>query len=502
MTVHRSPTSIDRRQPIPLYFQLKTVLLEGILRGHWGPGDRLPTEHELCDRYGISRTPVKRALSELSEEGAVLRYRRRGTFVNPHWIRRQPGRPEVRIVVPEGPWEWMIREAAPKDMPLNVVTVPRPALHQILTHAVAEGQAPDLAVLDSVWVPEFAAAGFLRRLEDLDERWVRGEHEADFLDPLVAANRYREHTYVVSAFADVAGLWYRRGELESAGLEPPATWSDLRRVARVLASNGVPRPIVMPGGSVGDETTVYCLVAFLASNGAKVLGRRGVSLNSRRTAQALRFLRRLVEEGLMPTEVVGYEWNQPTRLLAQGHTAISFGGSYEARAIAEGLGVGIDELWEHVGFIAMPAGPAGGPASVIGTMVYGIFRQAAQPQLAMRLLESIVDPRALVRVARATGRIPPRRSALRLAVPDLSFLSLTVEMLERAVTRPATPFYPRMSGQLQAMLEAVLTGRLSPTAAARRTAEMIGAITGLPVVDEHDARRGASPQSGGASNAR
>ena len=46
------------------------------------------------------------------------------------------------------------------------------------------------------------------------------------------------------------------------------------------------------------------------------------------------------------------------------------------------------------------------------------------------------------------------------------------------------PSYPRVSAQLQAMLEAVLTGRLSPQAAAQRTAEMIGAITGLPVLEE------------------
>ena len=45
------------------------------------------------------------------------------------------------------------------------------------------------------------------------------------------------------------------------------------------------------------------------------------------------------------------------------------------------------------------------------------------------------------------------------------------------------PSYPRVSVQLQAMLEAVLTGRLSPSAAAHRTAELIGAITGLPVLD-------------------
>jgi multiple sugar transport system substrate-binding protein len=476
--------SIDPTQPIPLYFQLKTLLLEAMLSGEYGPGDRLPTEHELCDRYEISRTPIKRALSELAEEGVVLRQRRRGTFVNPHWIPRQADRPELRIVVPEGPWEWMVREAAPDGIETSVVTVPRPDLHRILTHAVAEGRAPDLAVLDSVWVPEFATAGFLQGLEDLDQEWVRTEYEVDFLDPLVASNRYLGRTFAVSSAADVAGLWYRRREFESLGIDPPETWTELRRVARAFAANGVPQPLVMPGGSKGGETTAYCLIAFLASNGAAVLHEHGVCLDSRATTQALRFLRSLVDEGLMPSEVVSYEWNRPLRLLAQGHAVISFGGSYEARPLAEALGVSLEALWDHVGFMAVPGGPTGARASVTGSMVYGIFRQAAQPLLAMRLLKNVVAPDVLGRISHATGRIPPRRSAIARAALSSPFLSLTAELLGHAVTRPATPSYPRVSAQLQAMLEAVLTNRLTPASAAHRTADIIGAITGLPVV--HD----------------
>lgn len=473
--------SVDPKQPIPLYFQLKTLLLEEILGGRYGSDGRLATEHELCARYGISRTPVSRALSELAEEGVVLRHRRRGTFVNPHWLRRRPDQPEVRVVVTEGPWERMLREAAPEDFQVSVVTVSRPSLHQVLTHAVAEGQAPDLAILDSVWVPEFAAAGFLHALEDLDEDWVRGEHATDFLGPLVATNRYEGRTFGVSPFADVAGLWYRRREVESRGLVPPATWSKLRAVARAVSQNGVPHPVVMPGGSRGGETTAYCLIAFLASNGARVIGPGEVSLGTPETVAALRFLRSLIDDGVMTSEVVAYEWDRPIRLLAEGDAAFSFGGSYEARTLAEELGAPLQELWDHVGFIPVPGGPRGAPASVTGTMIYGIFRQAAQPRLAMRLLQRAVAPDALARIARSTGRIPSRRSAVALAAPEFPFLSQTAEMLEHSVTRPATPLYPRVSAQLQAMLEAVLTGRLGPAAAAQRTAEMIGAITGLPV---------------------
>jgi multiple sugar transport system substrate-binding protein len=476
--------SIDPNRPIPLYFQLKTLLLEEILRGGFAPAARLPTEHELCHLYGISRTPVKRALSELAEEGVVLRTRRRGTFVNPHWIARDGNRPELRIVVPEGHWEAMVRAATPEDMAVSFVTVPRTDLHTFLAHAVAEGQAPDLAVLDSVWVSEFATAGFLHALDDLDEGWLRGEYEVDFLEPLVSANRHRGRTFVVSADAAVAGLWYRRRELELRGLEPPVTWADLRAVARALARDGMPHPVVMPAGSRGGETTTYCLIALLASNAASVLGPSGVTLDSAATTQTLRFLRRLVDEDLMSRDVVGFEWTRSMRILAEGHAALSFGGSYEGHHLAEALKVSLDDLREHVGFIPVPAGPRGAPASCTGSMVFGIFRQAAHPILAVRLLERIVAPDALARVSVATGRIPPRRSAIELAGPHSPFVSLAAEILEGAVARPATPAYPRVSAQLQAMLEAVLTGRLSPSAAARRSAETIAAITGLPVVQE------------------
>ena len=381
--------------PIPPYFQLKTLLLDAVLSGEYRPGDRLPTEHELCRRYGISRTPVSRALSELAEEGVLVRQRRNGTFVNPHWLRRPSDRAEVRIVVPEGPWESMIRAAATSTaVGVSVVTVPRPTLHQFLTHAVAEGQAPDLALLDSVWLPEFAEAGFVHALEDVDERWIRDEYEVDFLAPLVAANRYGGRTYAVSAFADVVGLWYRREAVEGERRsEPLRTWAELRSTARSLAARGVRHPVAMPGGSKGGETTSYCLIALLASNGASVVGPHGVTLASRATEQVLRFVRSLIEDDLMAEDVVGYEWNRSARRLADGDAALSVGGSYEALALAERLGVSLDELWSLVGFVPIPAGPRGSPASLTGTMVYGIFRQAAQPKLAMRLLEQVVSPR-------------------------------------------------------------------------------------------------------------
>jgi multiple sugar transport system substrate-binding protein len=474
---------IDSKLPIPVYFQLKTLLLEEILEGRYGLDGRLPTEHELCARHRISRTPVTRALSELAAEGVVIRHRRRGTFVNPHWVRRHREGPELRVIVPEGPWEGLLRRAAPADTRLSVATVELHELHQALTHAVAEGLGPDLAVLDSVWVPEFTAAGFLAPLEELDEGWISGEYEHDFLTPLMDAGRAQGRTFGVHAEADVAGLWYRRAPLEALGLGPPATWSELRAAGHALAATAGrdAHPVVLPGGSKAGEAATYILLALLASNRAAVLHDGVVALDSPATIETLQFLRALVVDGVMPVEVVALEWDRPIRLLAHGAAAICFGGSYEAPRLAEAAGLLLTELWDHFGFAPVPGGPRGAPATLAGGMVYGIFRQATHPKLAMRLLEAVTSAEALARMSRATGQIPSRRSAVAQVTGDSALLATTAELLQHAVVRPATPAYARLSVQLQAMLEAVLTGRLEPPAATARAAELIGAVTGLPL---------------------
>ena len=475
--------AIDPKLPIPVYFQLKTLLLEEILEGRYGLDGRLPTEHQLCEQHEISRTPVTRALSELATEGVVIRHRRRGTFVNPHWVHRNRGGPELRVILLEGPWEGLIRRAAPADTRFSVATVGLHELHQALTHAVAEGLGPDLAVLDSVWVPEFTAAGFLAPLEELDEGWVTGEYEHDFLTPLMLTGRTQGRTFAVHAEADVAGLWYRRAALETLGLDPPATWDELRAAGRALARSGGrgSHPVVLPGGSNAGEATTYILLALLASNRAAVLEDGVVVLDGPATIEALQLLRDLVVDGVLPVEVVAFEWDRPIRLLAHGSAAFCFGGSYEGPRLAKAAGLLLSELWDHFGFAPIPGGPRGAPATLAGGMVYGIFRQATHPKLAMRLLEAVTSADALARMSRATGQIPPRRSAVAQVAGESALLASTAELLQHAAVRPATPAYARLSAQLQVMLEAVLTGRLEPPAATARAAELIGAVTGLPL---------------------
>jgi DNA-binding FadR family transcriptional regulator len=81
---------IDPHHDRPLYQQLADVLRNQIEHQVYGPGTALPSEAELCYRYGVGRTTVRRALAVLRAEGSIVT--KRGV---PSIVRQRTNRVEV-----------------------------------------------------------------------------------------------------------------------------------------------------------------------------------------------------------------------------------------------------------------------------------------------------------------------------------------------------------------------------------------------------------------------
>ena len=72
---------IDRSAFEPPYSQLARQLRERVASGEFQPGDRLPSEAELCDAYGVSPMTVRRAVTQLVRDEVAYAEQGRGTFV-------------------------------------------------------------------------------------------------------------------------------------------------------------------------------------------------------------------------------------------------------------------------------------------------------------------------------------------------------------------------------------------------------------------------------------
>ena len=73
---------INKNIPVPIYYQLMQIVRTSIETGELQPGDSIPTEVEIMNKYGISRATVRQALMQLVNEGYIRRIKAKGTFVN------------------------------------------------------------------------------------------------------------------------------------------------------------------------------------------------------------------------------------------------------------------------------------------------------------------------------------------------------------------------------------------------------------------------------------
>ncbi len=75
--------SIDRSSFEPAYSQLANILRQSMADGLLRPGDQLPSEAQIVERYGVSPMTVRRAINILVDQGVVIAEQGRGTFVKP-----------------------------------------------------------------------------------------------------------------------------------------------------------------------------------------------------------------------------------------------------------------------------------------------------------------------------------------------------------------------------------------------------------------------------------
>jgi GntR family transcriptional regulator len=85
----RDDIVLDRDSAVPLYFQVENLIKKYIESGKWKGGEKIPSEQELCKMFDVSRNTVRKAISDLIEEGILYIEHGKGTFV-PHKMFNHP----------------------------------------------------------------------------------------------------------------------------------------------------------------------------------------------------------------------------------------------------------------------------------------------------------------------------------------------------------------------------------------------------------------------------
>lgn len=195
------------------------------------------------------------------------------------------------------------------------------AYHDLLTQKLKNRDATvDVFFMDVIWVPEFAEAGWARRL---DERFTPAMRE-EFLPATIEVGRYSDHLYGVPSRIDAGLLYYRSDLLAKYGFSPPTTWDELARQADAIVAGERRNNPTLRGYTAQFkqyEGLVCNLLEFIDGHGGSLLTSDGThsTLGRPETLAAVQFVRDRVIGRLASRAALTYQEPESLSVFLQGH---------------------------------------------------------------------------------------------------------------------------------------------------------------------------------------
>jgi len=360
-------------------------------------------------------------------------------------------------------------EAQNPDIKLNLVEGPAASnlIEDLYTSSFLLGDSPyDLVVMDVVWLPKFAAAGWLLDMTDQ----VPAEELADVFPADLEGGKYEGRLYRLPFRTDAGLLYYRTDLLEQAGLQPPETFEDLLTASQtVQEAGGAQWGYVWQGRQY--EGLVAMFMEVLSGAGGFWVNPETleVGLDRPETLQAIEFLRNTITQGVSPSGVTTYQEDQARILFQSGNVVFMRNWPY-AYPLGNADGSAIQGKFD-IKPMVHASGQDG--AGCLGGWGLGISHTTQHPEEALRVVRFFASEQGQKLTALENGHLPTRRSLY--SDPDIiskyPYYPDLLQVLERGVLRPPVAQYAQASDILQRYLSAALTNRMTPEDAMRSAAD-------------------------------
>lgn len=364
------------------------------------------------------------------------------------------GRELSLLMDPDGTGVWRrliasFNESNP-EVPVRLVEGP-PATNtredMYSTAFLGGGRGYDIVYCDLIWVPKFAAAGWLLDLTDrLDSR-----ERDEFLPADLAAGMYQGKLYRIPAFTD-AGLLYYRTDLVS---NPPNTFEDLFAAASDKRSDD--RWGFVWQGKQFEGLITNFLEVLWGYGGEWITDDRQVWLDTPEALAALQFLVKTVGT-ISPPGVTTYIEEDARSVFQNGRSVFLRNWLYVWNLVERSNA----DIKGHVGFVPMVHADGKMGAATLGGWGFAISKRTLDPDAAWKFVKFVTASEQLRLVYEINGRIPARTA---LVPPEFR------EIMAHARVRPRIPEYAQASDILQRWVSAALSGSVSAEEALKRAAQ-------------------------------
>jgi multiple sugar transport system substrate-binding protein len=358
----------------------------------------------------------------------------------------KPNQPEV--------WEEILRIFHEENPDLKVEREIGPhsstAFHDLLTQKLKNrSKDVDVFLMDVIWPPEFAAAGWAMPLDSL---FPLSERNA-FLSGTILANTYDDKIYGVPFFIDSGMLFYRKDLLDKYGLKPPRTWHEMvdqaSRIVREEARAG--SEIYGFSGQFKQYEGLVCdMMEYILSNNGNILDPEtgGPAIREKPSIEAVRFVRDEIIGKIAPVGVLTYQEPESLDLFVQGKAVFLRNWPY---AWEVSNNPDKSRIAGKVGIAKLPFFEGGRSYATLGGWQIGISSYSQNKDAAWRFIQFLSSERIQKIYSIRSGKAPTRKVLYRdtdVLKANPHFVDMK-EVFLSAYPRPKSPLYPALSHILQ-----------------------------------------------------
>jgi multiple sugar transport system substrate-binding protein len=349
------------------------------------------------------------------------------------------------------------------DITVNVTAVPWDAAHDRIVNAIAGSEVPDVSLVGSTWMGEFATLGGLEPVPDSIDpsAFFEGSWNTNVVDGVA---------YGVPWYVETRLVYYRTDLAESGGFnQAPANWDELTQLAQAQVDGGAEFGIsLLPGGTGTWQT----FMPFFWQAGGEIMDESGAfTLAGDACVEALTYYDSFFESGLAQSIISDVPVEAQ---FADGSTGSFISGPWM-------IGIVTDAGTDPATFAVAPQPMEEAATSFVGGGNLAVFEQSDNKEAAWAFVEYLSQPDVQVEWYSTVKDLPSVQSAWDdPLLADDPMLSAFGTQLDDAKSAPAIATWEQIAGVIDAQIEGVTVGDGTPEAACdamQQEADAIG--TGL-----------------------
>jgi multiple sugar transport system substrate-binding protein len=335
---------------------------------------------------------------------------------------------------------------------VTVTAVPWQDAHQKIASAIAANQTPDVSMLGTTWMGEFAKTGALDPTPtDFIEQdaYFPGAWDTTVVDGT---------SYAVPWYVETRLIYYRTDLAQQAGVSAPQSWDDLKAFATALKQNaGAESGLYLQPGGTGSWQS---FLPFAWSNGAEVASEEAFSLDSPEMSEALAYYGSFFSEKLSTTSDLGLQGALEQSFI-NGKVGAFISGPWHIGLLTEQGGAGFEGK-----FAVTPMPTKKSATSFIGGSDLAVFKNTQNRDSAWKFISWLSQPEVQVKWYQAVTDLPAvQKSWDDQALAGDAFLATFGKQLADAKAPPPIPTWEQVASVIDGEVEKVAKGGADPAAA-------------------------------------